>query len=374
MPRIFARVPWIALCLVAVSVRAQFVGERILIDGPNSVAESERKVGNEDEVQREPLFENVPFLRLRKGDTLVKGWAAETGSGFFLRSGGKYFALPVIESPKGLLQLEQGTYTPLSILFDWDFDLAHATFLRRFTGFYENWIPPKLGENILQAIEKDFPEALPRFSFSEWSLKPDKMVSIPGHEYYEFQGLISDLSGANRIYRYTLRIGPGVYSVSGRLLVNGPPSLWELSDPLTPKQKQAVEAKDKRFQEMIERLKREYFVDTPPPPPVPFYVARGLDYHLPPVKPVARVRSSEPWLDCGGTGQTAYDIFFSQFHSETYAPHPVAMYSRATNSIIVVGNWAAHAFFWAKWAEIAGSKPAIETGKPAKPRKPSRKK
>src|SRR4051794_37216728 len=91
----------IALFMAAPPAFSQ--SKRLIYDGFNTIAGMERRVRDVKEVNRTPLFDNAPFLRLRKGDKLVqakevfpafnKPVAQPDRINYYLFSGGRYFQL-----------------------------------------------------------------------------------------------------------------------------------------------------------------------------------------------------------------------------------------------------------------------------------------
>ncbi len=60
------------LVLLLIPAPAAFSQCGVLYDGLDTTARNQRMVRDVTEVNRTPLFDNAPFLHLRKGDKLVK--------------------------------------------------------------------------------------------------------------------------------------------------------------------------------------------------------------------------------------------------------------------------------------------------------------
>lgn len=199
-------------------------------DGHNSIAKIERKVRDVVEVKRAPLFDNAPFLKLRKGDKLVKAKREPDHLGkpepepdfeYYLSSGGKFFQLWTQEED-GKLLLSSAFYGASNcLLFDWDLTMENANALRKLLpGEYTTPFSNEQFEAIRSSAMKEFSEAQPRFSTDSQTVE-DRLISIPGLQFAEFQGLAFD-HFRNSIYKYSIKIGPSVFTIHGQTLLQGP--------------------------------------------------------------------------------------------------------------------------------------------------------
>lgn len=212
--------------------------EEMLYDGFRDLAGMQREVRDVSEVRREPLFDNVPFLHLRKGDRLVKAREVEQEGKLsvmadhfhhYLQSDGQYYQLWTTEEGGKLLLSDAFHSAHACLLFDWDPSLANARELRKLLPLsHSETIPREQFERALLVIRKRFPEIKDTPETYNTRLKPDRMVTIPGQVAFEFQGISYD-SFTLRFHRSTVRIGPHVCLIFGDLLLQGPPRVerWE---------------------------------------------------------------------------------------------------------------------------------------------------
>jgi hypothetical protein len=247
-------------------------------DGMRNMASMERKVRDVVEVDRTPLFDNAPFLRLRAGDKLVKAREVrEEGKPiadpdkiyFYLFSKGKYFQLWVNEEGGKVLLSEAFSTAAYGLLFDWDFTMENAKALRKLLSQeHATSLTPDQLLAIYYAVRPEFPELEYRTDSFDFDLDSDHIVSIPGHQWVEFEGLAFD-HFCNCIYRYTAIIGPSVCSVTGLALIQGPkrvergeferenfrgpngPGPGREIDPKVAKAKRAEYERMRKFQDLV---------------------------------------------------------------------------------------------------------------------------
>jgi hypothetical protein len=193
----------------------------------------QRRVRDAVEVNRAPLFDNAPFLRLRKGEKLVKAkedWTGRSGKSvaepdrinYYVFSDGKYYQRWTEEQGDKLLLSSAFHSADNCLLFDWEVTIENAKALRKLLpGKYAASVTIEQYNAILTAIRKEFPEILVRFEDSLPDLHEPRFISIPGNMLVEFPGLAYD-SFRNCIYKYSVRIGPSVCSINGQTLLQGP--------------------------------------------------------------------------------------------------------------------------------------------------------
>jgi hypothetical protein len=203
--------------------------ERIC-DGFESIVGMQRKVYDVVEVNRTPLFENAPFLRLKKGDKLVrakedmsdgKGKSAGNGQAwYYLLSEGKYYQLWTEEEEGKLLLSPAFCGAQYCLCFDWDFSMANARALHEIWP-YNKTISPAQYLVLYRLVKEEFPEAVVvvRGMPASTDITEDRIVSFSGHLFAEFQGIACV---GDTIYKYIIRIGPGVFSIHGLPLIRGP--------------------------------------------------------------------------------------------------------------------------------------------------------
>lgn len=194
----------------------------------------QRSVRDVVEVDHRPLFDNAPFLRLRKGDKLVKAKEEEIREGkprgdldkvhYYLLSGGKYYQLGAHEEDGRVLLSGALFGAGNCLLFDWELTMENARALRQLVPFpYAKSLSRADFEAAAAAVRVQFPEA--RESGVRPELQEDRIRSIPGHGFAEFQGLAFD-SFDNCFYQYSLKIGPETCSIENRMLLQGPRHIW----------------------------------------------------------------------------------------------------------------------------------------------------
>jgi hypothetical protein len=224
---------FVALAFVVPSAAFSQPAERIY-DGFESIVGMKRNVRDVVDVNRTPLFDNAPFLRLRKSDKLVRGKEddsegmgkprGEARTWYYVLSEEKYYQLWT-EEKAGKLLLSPAFYAAENCLcFDWDFSMANARALRELLpSKYIRSISSAEYSAIWNSVRKEFPEAVIMIGGSVISsdIHEDRILSFSGHVFAEFQGLAFD-PGQNTIYKYTIRIGPEAFSIHGLPLLRGP--------------------------------------------------------------------------------------------------------------------------------------------------------
>jgi hypothetical protein len=208
-----------------------------------SLASRSREIYDATEIQRNPVFENVPFLRLRQGDKLVTAKERPQGKdlmspnkkdevNYYLFSREKYYRLDNITEKNGKLSLQKNSYIiKYCLLFDWDLTLENARVLRNLLPIiYVNSLTRDQLHAIENNVQKDFPSSVERrYSLD---LEEDHIRSIPGQSFAEFHGLTYE-GFSNCIYHYIIRIGPSTCTIIGKIRVQGPPNVErdEFEDP-----------------------------------------------------------------------------------------------------------------------------------------------
>ena len=193
-------------------------------DGRDSVKRSiQEKVAEPQKVQRTPLFDNLPFLKLKAGDQLIKAraWrkmskgrkaAFDAKESYFLLSEEKYYGLETNEW-EGKLQLRSDYY---SLLFDWDVTLANATMLQPDS---DEAITPESFQKLKGALRENFPESLR--DTKEIKIESPRLEGEGKSRRAIFQGL-----GFNRfkntIFEYRSEIGNETYVQYRKDLIVGP--------------------------------------------------------------------------------------------------------------------------------------------------------
>jgi hypothetical protein len=270
------------LVLLLIPTPAVFSQCGVLYDGIDTIASNQRKVRDVTEVNPTPLFDNAPFLHLRKGDKLVKArrdfgdYRGKPVSkpvsdpdriDYYLLSGGNYYLIET-EEENGKLLLSPVVGAFNCLLFDWEMTMENAKALRELLPKeeYAHSLTIEQYDAIVASVGKEFPEIEFRH---RWELKlcEGRLVSIPGHHLVEFQGLAYDRF-ENRLYNYTLRIGPEVCSITEEVLAQGPkhveryefegeegggisgPAPWK-PDAKTAKIKKAEYDKMMKFQNLV---------------------------------------------------------------------------------------------------------------------------
>lgn len=276
-----SRMKWLLFFLPAFSAMfaPSVFSQEVLYNGFDEVASMQRKVRDVVEVKRTPLFDNAPFLHLRKGDKLVKAREDFPGKmgipladpdriNYYLFSNGKYFQLWTTEEKGKLLLSPAFDAADNCLLFDWDFTMANARSLRQlFPGDYVHSLTIKQYDAIVAAISKEFPDIQVRDQ-DHPDLREDQVVNIPGHAVVEFQGLAYDAT-RDCIYKYVLKIGPDTCLITGWILIQGPryvqreefegnhvfvpngPPVYDI-DPKTAEIKKAEYDKMIKFQNLVD--------------------------------------------------------------------------------------------------------------------------
>ena len=212
-----------------------------IFDGREYVKNSiEEKVGEPREIKRVPLFDNLPFLKLRAGDQLVKAkrWIRGGKDGkprfddeesYFLQTNNKYYFLrPVRENSDKLLLI----YGSDSVIFAWDFSLANATVLEQLDerAFGEK-ITVESFMNLQKDLQKEFPESL-RAS-GKVTIETPHLEGNGNARRAIFQGLAFDRY-RNTISKYQLEIGREAYIFKSKKLIVGPQRAGSESPRIKP--------------------------------------------------------------------------------------------------------------------------------------------
>ena len=185
----------------------------------------EEKVGEPNEIKRTPLFDNLPFLKLKTGDKLIKAkrWMRggkgvkphfDEDESYFLLSNGKYHPMQsgVKEQGKKLI-LELGLY---SLLFDWEVTLANATRLHK---NYNPSLTLKSFPNLKNALRKDFSQTLR--DVGKVQISAPHLEGASKTRRAIFQGLGFD-EYRNTVYKYHCEIGNDTYVEYRKNLIVGP--------------------------------------------------------------------------------------------------------------------------------------------------------
>lgn len=218
-------------------VPAAFSQSRVILyDGFNDIVSRQRTVRDAVEVNRSPLFDNAPFLRLRKGDKLVKAKEDVHGKGgkhsgesertnYYLFSGERYYLIWTQEKEGKLLLSPSFHGADNCLFFDWEVTLENARALRELLPHeYARSLTIKQRDAIIRAVRSQFPD-VEVWNEAMWSEpEAERLVGFSSHAWAVFEG-ISLGSYDNSLYHYSLRIGPEVFSVTGKLLIRGPRSI-----------------------------------------------------------------------------------------------------------------------------------------------------
>lgn len=183
----------------------------------------QEKVAEPHEVHRTPLFEDLPFLKLKAGDQLIKArrWRDfhkgvkadfEKTESYFLLSGGKYYRLDARER-NGKLDLISHNY---SLLFDWEVTLANAKLLEQVSG---EAITPKSLEDLKVELRKEFPESLREAG--EIKIEAPHLEGEGKLRRAIFEGLSFERSD-DTISKYRFEVGNETYQVYLKKLIIGP--------------------------------------------------------------------------------------------------------------------------------------------------------
>lgn len=181
------------------------------------------------ELNRDPLFDNAPFLRLRRDDKLVYAKHQSKGSaqeGYYLVSQGKYYQV-VAREKAGKLVLDDDWYLRDPLLFEWKFTLPQATALSQFESGSLQKVNLIRYAEIYNAVRKRFPDKECR-SPGSVEIAADKALPFPGQLVAEFQGIAYNQT-FNRLEKYVLRIGPSTCTMRAQVLIQGAPRVdrWE---------------------------------------------------------------------------------------------------------------------------------------------------
>lgn len=216
-----------AVCSQPHSLRAEETGRAApILDGRKYVKNFiQEKVGEPREIKRMPVFDNLPFLKLKTGDQLVKArrWMKsrkgsqprfDENESYFILSDGQYHSLQWKVKEQGEKLVLESAY--LSLLFDWDVSLANAKLLGDDFG---NPITLKSLAALKNTLRKDFPRTLR--DVGEVKIAAPYLAGIGRSKRAVFQGLGFDLY-ENTIFKYQFDVGNETYIQYRKNLVVGP--------------------------------------------------------------------------------------------------------------------------------------------------------
>ena len=184
-------------------------------------------VGVLREVQRAPLFDNLPFLRLKEGDKLLLGpaWSpsfkgapgrySERDSYFVLHEG-RHFRLRAQEG-NGVLNLDEVSD---SVHLDWDVSLLSATLLKQKLGSAMLQLQPRALAGLREAVRKQFPKAW--IADAAPQLREPRVEGEGAAKTAIFESLEFD-PYENAIFHARLSIGNSRFVIERRPLLQGPP-------------------------------------------------------------------------------------------------------------------------------------------------------
>lgn len=258
-----------------------------IYDGDTDYHTRQRKVRDVQPVNRDPLFDNAPYYRLREGDRLVKAReVVDIGPGkakpekepadlqYYLESRGIYFQLRAEEKDGKLLLAETPDSASACMLFDWEMSVANVKAIRAMLP--KEWsesLSLKEYAEIVRATRSKFPGLITKVTTLEPRLEGDRILMsyVPGLDpSAESDGLIFDRR-QNEIRYYQVRIAPWGFSVEATTLLQGPRPLKRSeaeaaaksamagksrkhSDPAAAQQMKAENEQAIEFQNMVEGI------------------------------------------------------------------------------------------------------------------------
>ena len=243
-------------------------GRQACYDASKAIGrDPEKVIGSPRRIRRTPLFTNAPFLRLKPGDTLVKGrrWM-EFHKGedphftdhdyLWLKSKGKYYELAIFPLHKKL------DYAPRSVMFRWNVNLASARRLH-LLALSDDAVPLTLPKYraLRAALRKDFSSMLR--DDSGLKIRAPRLEGTGKTKRAVFEGL-AFAEYRNTVYHYRQIIGDGVFLEFRKTLVAGPRRVhrWDFDEkeaaylqqfgngpgPLTDQQRAAERAAYQKMQ------------------------------------------------------------------------------------------------------------------------------
>lgn len=191
-----------------------------------------QKLTNIRVINRSPLFDNAPFLQLRKGDQFVKAaWHYDVRcysgyySSYFLLSEGQYYPISGYKTGSKLFLSYGGSFASL-LLFDWkNVTVANARMVKNLQHKYiDNEMSGKQYAAVLKMVQKTFPQTTCRIPRGHRHLQElsEKFVSAGKYSHMIFTGYAYEDAYANHIYKYTLTVGPYVFLETREKLIVGP--------------------------------------------------------------------------------------------------------------------------------------------------------
>ncbi len=185
----------------------------------------EKKVGVLQEVKRALLFDNLPFLRLKQGDKLMRGQAwrspievfkspSDKRDSYFVFHQNRYFQLSAYDD-HGKLRLIGPTE---SLLFDWDVSLPLALSLGRQVGSSNIELQPQMFAAMRDEVRKQFPLI---------ALGEPPVLKVP-HLQGEGAGQIAVIESVvfdpykDAVFHQRLSIGHSRFLLERKVLLQGP--------------------------------------------------------------------------------------------------------------------------------------------------------
>ena len=157
-----------------------------------------RKVTDVTPVERSPLFDNLPFVRLRAGDKFVRAreWS-ENGKGMkpgfsedqdnFLFSKGKYFHVWAYED-SGKHKL-RSVYDCLS--FDWDVTVANALAWKNLADF-DHQMTVREYKSVITSLHDKMPDQKDYSNLAGVEINEPKLVTLPCGNNVVIEGIEFD--------------------------------------------------------------------------------------------------------------------------------------------------------------------------------------
>lgn len=194
----------------------------------NMLGKSE-KVASPHVIHKTPIFDNVPFFRLKKGDNLIKArywWPEHKGVAphfndkeqYFLASEGKFYEIGNY-SVVSKLNLHDLSY---SLLFDWDLNLRNAMRLSRIhlnSSRFDYPLTPKQYQDLRVALRKNFASYL--LPTAPPGVRPPRIEGANSNKHAVFENLAFDIY-SNTVFHYRVLISPKLYVIKRKALIKGP--------------------------------------------------------------------------------------------------------------------------------------------------------
>ncbi len=219
-------------CSYCSIARSQFNTPATLFstEGMSSMADNVRKVTDVKVINRTPLFDNAPFLKLKKGDKFVKARAwYKNGKGvspgfsddydYYICSQGVYYHVWALLKKDKLILRD----IEVCVLLDWEVTLENG---RQLHNISKGWgsgqeMSYQQYHAIATRMKKEFPKVKFYSLQTVGGLRPEKLVSNPRFGHLVFEGIAYEPYW-NFLYKYKLKIGPNVRLQTMRIIATGP--------------------------------------------------------------------------------------------------------------------------------------------------------